>query len=123
MESTCRLLIVDDDPNILSLLEIFLKNNHYDVVCVTNSLDGLKQIESGEKSFDLIITDLVMPDISGIGLISILKKEHPEIPIIAITGKGAEPEKLSLEASVDAILQKPFGLGNLQQMITSLLSK
>ena len=123
MESTCRLLIVDDDPNILSLLEIFLKNNHYDVVCVSNSLDGLKQIESGEKSFDLIITDLVMPDISGIGLISILKKEHPEIPIIAITGKGAEPEKLSLEASVDAILQKPFGLGNLQQMITSLLSK
>ena len=64
-----------------------------------------------------------MPDISGIGLISILKKEHPEIPIIAITGKGAEPEKLSLEACVDAILQKPFGLGNLQQMITSLLSK
>ncbi len=123
MESTYRLLIVDDDPGILGLLEIFLKNNHYDVVCVTNSLDGLKQIESGEKSFDLIITDLVMPDISGIGLISILKKEHPEIPIIAITGKGAEPEKLSLEASVDAILQKPFGLGNLQQMITSLLSK
>ena len=121
MKSTCRLLIVDDDPSILSLLEIFLKNNNYDVVCVTNSLDGLKQIESGEKSFDLIITDLVMPDISGIGLISILKKEHPEIPIIAITGKGAEPEKLSLEASVDAILQKPFERGSLPRMITSLL--
>ena len=121
MESICRLLIVDDDPSILGLLEVFLTNNHYDVVCVTNSLDGLKQIESSKKSFDLIITDLVMPDISGVGLISILKKEHPEIPIIAITGKGAEPEKLSLEASVDAILQKPFELGSLQRMITSLL--
>jgi DNA-binding response OmpR family regulator len=123
MESICRLLIVDDDPSILGLLEVFLTNNHYDVVCVTNSLDGLKQIESSKKSFDLIITDLVMPDISGVGLISILKKEHPEIPIIAITGKGAEPEKLSLEASVDAILQKPFGLDTLQRMITSLVSK
>lgn len=121
MESSRRLLIIDDDQSILNLLENFLSNNNYDVVCVTNSLDGLKRIESTKNGFDLIITDLVMPEISGIGLISILKKEHPQIPIIAITGKGQEPEKLSLEAKADAILQKPFELADLDKMITSLL--
>ncbi len=121
MKSSHRLLIIDDDQSILNLLENFLSNNNYHVVCVTNSLDGLKRIESTENDFDLIITDLVMPEISGIGLISILKKEHPQIPIIAITGKGQEPEKLSLEAKADAILQKPFELTDLDKMIISLL--
>jgi CheY-like chemotaxis protein len=123
MGSVCRLLIIDDDPSILSLLEMFLKNNDYDVVCVTSGLDALKRIESDKNGFDLIITDLVMPEISGIGLISILKREHPEIPIIAVTGKGAEPEKLSREANADAILKKPFVLSTLQQMITGLISE
>jgi len=121
MESSYRLLIIDDDQSVLNLLENYLTNNNYDVVCVSNGLDGLKRIESGENEFDLIITDLVMPEISGIGLISILKKEHPKIPIIAITGKGEEPEKLSLEAKADGILQKPFELSALDEMITNIL--
>ena len=121
MEPSYRLLIIDDDQSILKLLKNYLTENSYDVVCVTNSLDGLKQIESKKKKFDLIITDLVMPEISGIGLISILKKEHPQIPIIAITGKGEEPEKLSMEAKADGILQKPFELAALEKLIASLL--
>ncbi len=121
MESSRRLLIIDDDQSILNLLESYLAQNGYEVVCVNNSLDGLKKIETAKEGFDLIITDLVMPEISGIGLISILKKEHPQIPIIAITGKGQEPEKLSLEAKADAILQKPFELSDLDDKITHLL--
>jgi len=121
MESSYRLLIIDDDQSVLNLLENYLTNNNYDVVCVSNGLDGLKRIESGENEFDLIITDLVMPEISGIGLISILKKEHPKIPIIAITGKGEEPEKLSLEAKADGILQKPFELSALDEMIKNII--
>ncbi len=120
MGSSYRLLIIDDDQSVLNLLESYL-NKNYDVVCMSNSLDGLKRIESTENGFDLIITDLVMPEISGIGLISILKKEHPEIPIIAITGKGEEPEKLSIEAKADGILQKPFELSALEKMITDIL--
>jgi len=123
MESSFKLLIIDDDQNILNLLGNFLKAIHYDVVCETSSLDGLKQIEDDQNRFDLIITDLVMPDISGIGLISILKKDYPHIPIIAITGKGAEPEKLSLEAKADAVLKKPFEMSYLKQVISELLSR
>jgi len=123
MESSIKLLIIDDDQSILTLLESYLKGIGYDVVCKTSSLDGLKQIESKNNNFDLIITDLVMPDISGIGLISILKKDYPSIPIIAITGKGAEPEKLSMEAKADIVLQKPFEMTHLNKMISELLSK
>ncbi len=123
MGSSHRLLIIDDDQSVLKLLENYLANANYDVICVTNSLDALKKVETDANGFDLIITDLVMPEISGIGLISILKKEHSEIPIIAITGKGAEPEKLSLEAKADGILQKPFEMEALGTMINSMLSK
>ncbi len=122
MESSLKLLIIDDDQSILNLLDDFLTSIGYDVVCTTSSLDGLKQIEDETNRFDLIITDLIMPDISGIGLISILKKDNPHIPIIAITGKGAEPEKLSMEAKADAVLQKPFEMSSLKKMISELLS-
>jgi DNA-binding response OmpR family regulator len=123
MESSLKLLIIDDDQSILNLLENYLTSIGYDVVCTTSSLDGLKQIEDETNQFDLIITDLIMPDISGIGLISILKKDNPQIPIIAITGKGAEPEKLSMEAKADAVLQKPFEMSYLKKMISELLSQ
>jgi len=121
MESSSKLLIIDDDQSILDLLENFLQAIGYDVVCKASSLDGLKEIENRQNRFDLIITDLVMPDISGIGLISILKKDYPQIPIIAITGKGAEPEKLSMEAKADAVLQKPFEMSHLKKLIAELL--
>ena len=64
----------------------------YYVLTAANGLDGLKHIEENEAEIDLVITDLVMPDISGVGVISIVKKKYPSIPVIAITGWGEHPE-------------------------------
>ncbi len=83
----------------------------------------MKLFESEDKDFDLIITDLVMPYITGVGVISIVKQQRPEIPIIAITGWGEHPEALATESQADLVLKKPFVLSELDNLISKLLSK
>jgi len=117
-----KLLIIDDSEEILSALHNFFNKKQYDVVSASDGLDGLKLIEETREKFDLIITDLVMPNVSGIGLISIVKKKYPEIPVIAITGWGEHPEALAIEAAADLVLEKPIELADLDKIIMDLLS-
>ena len=70
-----------------------------------NGLDGLKVIETEGAGFDLIITDLIMPNISGVGIISIVKEKFPQMPVVAITGWGEHPEALAREANADIVLE------------------
>ena len=63
-----------------------------------------------------------MPNISGLGLISISKRKYPDLPVIAITGWGEHPETLATEAHADVVLEKPFELSKLDRYITELIS-
>ena len=91
------------------------------MVTACNGLEGLKVFEEKENRPDLVITDLVMPLISGIGLISLLKEQSPGTPIIAMTGWGKEPGELATEVKADTILMKPFDLEELDQSMDKLL--
>ena len=122
MEKSYKLLIIDDNKEILTALTDFLSKKKYDVVSASDGLDGLKLLETEQQGFDLIITDLVMPNISGVGLISIIKKNFPDLPVIAITGWGEHPEALATEAQANRVLQKPFHLSELDAVIRELLS-
>jgi DNA-binding NtrC family response regulator len=85
MEEKPRILVIDDSKETVAGLQSFF-NNKYHVMTAENGLDGLKHFEDDANGIDLVITDLVMPDISGVGVISIVKKKYPGIPVIAITG-------------------------------------
>ena len=122
MDNPYKLLIIDDNKDILTALNEFLSKKKYDVVSASDGLDGLKLLESEKQEFDLVITDLIMPNISGVGLISIIKKKYPDIPVIAITGWGEHPEALATEAQADRVLEKPFDLSELDILIRELLS-
>ena len=122
MVNPYKLLIIDDNKDILTALNDFLSKKKYDVVSASDGLDGLKLLETEKKGFDLVITDLIMPNISGVGLISIIKKKYPDIPVIAITGWGEHPEALATEAQADRVLEKPFDLSELDILIRELLS-
>jgi len=122
MDKPYKLLIIDDNKEILSALSDFLRKKKYDVVSASDGLDGLKFLETEKQIFDLVITDLVMPNISGVGLISIIKNKFPDIPVIAITGWGEHPEALAIEVKVDRVLEKPFDLSELDTLIRELLS-
>jgi DNA-binding response OmpR family regulator len=123
MKAPFKLLIIDDSEEILTALTNFFTQKKYNVVAAANGLEGLKHIESEDAYFDLIITDLVLPNISGVAIISIVKKKFPDTPIIAITGWGEHPESLAKEAHADIVLEKPFKLPELEQLVKKLLNR
>jgi DNA-binding response OmpR family regulator len=123
MSQKYKLLVIDDSQEILAALDSYFKKKKYEVVTAADGLEAIKLLKAEESGFDLVVTDLVMPYVSGVGVISILKKEFPDTPVVAITGWGEHPEALALEANADLVLEKPFDLEELDKSITNLLSR
>ncbi|MBT8352432.1 MAG: response regulator [Deltaproteobacteria bacterium] len=121
MDVATKLLIIDDNEEILSSLNRYLSRKGYKVVRAANGLTALKQLEAANYDFDLVITDLVMPNISGVAITTILKKHNPRMPIIAITGYGEQPGSLAKEAHADIVMDKPFKLDEIEATIQKLL--
>ncbi len=123
MNKQFKILIIDDNKEMLSALFDFFSKKHFNVSYALDGLEGLKLLETEQQGFDIVITDIVMPHISGIGIISILKNKYPGIPVIAITGWGEHPEALAAESHADLVLEKPFELAHLHKIVMDLLSK
>ena len=81
MSSPIKVLIIDDTEEVLSALCKYFKQKNYEVLSASNGLDGLKMIETEKHNLDIIITDLVLPNISGVAVISIVKKKFPNLPV------------------------------------------
>ena len=81
-----RILIIDDEPQIRSMLTLMLEREGYEVVEASDGVAGIKIYR--QSPVDLIITDLIMPNKDGIGMIIDLKKEFPDVKIIAMSGGG-----------------------------------
>jgi DNA-binding response OmpR family regulator len=123
MDKPFKLLIIDDNEEILNSIYNFFNKKKYDVVSASDGLDGLKILEAEKDGFDLVITDIVMPHISGVGVISIVKNKYPEIPVVAITGWGKHPEELALEKHADLVFEKPFELAELEKSVRNILTQ
>jgi len=123
MAKQYRLLVVDDNQEVLATIDTYFRKKNYKIVTAVDGLEALKLLKSEDCVFDLVVTDLVMPYVSGVGVISIMKKEFPGTPVVAITGYGESPEALALEANADLVIEKPFNLENLERAIGDLLSK
>ena len=81
-----RILIIDDESQIRSMLRLMLERAGYEIAEAPDGIDGIRQYR--ENPADLIITDLIMPNKDGIGMIIDLKKEFPKVKIIAMSGGG-----------------------------------
>jgi DNA-binding NtrC family response regulator len=117
-----KLLIIEDNEEVLRSLQKYFSKKNYEVVTASNGLDGLKAFEADMASFDLVITDLVMPNISGVAIISLVKKKSPGTPVVAVTGWGEHPEALATEAQADLVLEKPIELDRMNRFINELLA-
>ena len=69
----------------------------------------------------MVVTDIVIPYVSGTGLVTALKESKPHIPVIAITGFGEEPEAVATEKKADLVLSKPVKMSELKDHIMRLL--
>ena len=104
-----KVLIIEDDKEISSLLEIHLT----DLNCeITKQFDGLKGLkEAKEKDFDLIVLDIMLPGMDGFEICKELRKQEINTPILMLTSKSEETDKvLGLEFGADDYLTKPFSI-------------
>ena len=105
---TKKILLVEDDQMLLSLLEFRLKKEGYHVLTATNGKDAISIIKSDQP--DLVISDIMMPFVSGLELTGFIKNEYEnEIAIVLISSAGQE--EMILEAfnlGADDFIAKPF---------------
>jgi CheY-like chemotaxis protein len=118
-EGKKTILVIEDDPDVLSMMVRHLEHLGYGVITAMDGMEGLKKLDS--EAYDLVITDIVMPYVSGVGVVSAIKAKRPHIPVIAITGFGKEPEAAAMEKKADMVLAKPVRMAILKDYIKDLL--
>ncbi len=119
-----RILVVDDEPGITKVLRELLTHLKYTVVTACNGRDALEKLALGPV--DLMITDILMPEMDGLQLIAEVRKSNPTLKIVAISGGGKEggPGGYLREAQeLGAVrsIAKPFMLSELSALIKELL--
>ncbi len=106
-----RVLIVDDEPQILRMLRASLQSSGYEVVSAGNGLEGFTTFETTRP--DLIITDMSMPVMDGFGLTQEIRRIS-DVPIIVLSVRSGEPAKVTaLDAGADDYVTKPFNMPEL----------
>ena len=122
MEEKVSILVVEDEEKIRSALVDFLEFHNFEV---TEAADGLEAERiTAEKRFDLILLDLMLPKISGEQLCSKWRSDGLQTPIIMLTAKGQEKEKVAgLNLGADDYITKPFSLEELLARINAVLRR
>jgi len=121
-----RLLVVDDDSDIVEVLRIGLLNNRFLVDAFTNPEEALDSFKSRAQSYSLILSDIKMPELSGIELARKMKEINPKVKVVLISAleiRGKEFSKEFRSGRIDGFVQKPIGIGELTNKILSLLGE
>ena len=119
-----KVFLVEDDQSIVSLVQYNLQKEGFNVQTSGNGEEAIKDIKNYEP--DLILLDWMLHDLSGLNICKSLKKDkkHKNIPIIMLTAKGQEEDKVSaLNAGADDYITKPFGHAELIARINALLRR
>jgi len=104
-----RVLVVDDDPEIVELLDSFLESRGYAVRTCSNGADAIAALN--ESEFDLLVSDINMSGMNGFELLRATRKAYPRIGIILMTAyDDAHPIQEALRSGADGYIPKPFGL-------------
>ena len=102
-----RILIIDDEPNILATLAPLLRSRGYEVITAMSGRAALEAIE--RENLDLIVLDLGLPDMDGVD-VTRLVRDGRSTPIVVLSARGAEGDKVrALDAGADDYVTKPFG--------------
>lgn len=117
-----RVLVLDDEPGIAALVERALRQDRHQVVIQTDPRAAIHQLE--HEQFDVVITDLGMPTLSGWEVAAAVKQHSPTTRVVLATGWGGDLEEEHLRrASVDAVLAKPYSFSQLRQVVHRLLAE
>lgn len=119
-----KVLVIDDEENIVELLKMNLEGSGYEVITGSTGMEAITQTNNTLP--DLILLDLMLPDIDGIQICSMLRlnEKTKDIPIIMITARSEETDKVhGLESGADDYITKPFGIRELDARIKTVLRR
>ena len=117
-----RILIVEDEPNMVSGLRDNFEFEGYDVITAPDGVAGLERALN--ESPDLVILDVMMPRMSGLDVCKQLKAKRPSVPIIMLTARGQEVDKVvGLELGADDYVTKPFSIRELLARVKAVLRR
>lgn len=120
-EASSHVVIVDDEPKVLEILCDLVRSCGYRVSEVTSARDAVQILK--EDSVDLVLTDLMMPEINGWQLLRTVKRTFPDLPVVVLTGFIPEQgETILTERKADGYLTKPVDKDELVSLLGSLLA-
>ena len=117
-----HILIVDDDETLLKFFKIHLNKFFSHVLIADNAKDAMDIIQN--KNVSLVISDIKMPKVDGLELLSIIKKHDPTIPVYIVSGAPLDDSAMKkIDKTADGFLKKPFSVDQIHSFISEGLKK
>jgi DNA-binding response OmpR family regulator len=117
VEPTC-VLVIDDEPRLLQVIESFLSIEGFEVICSQSAEDGLRLV--ADRTPDIVVIDINMPGMDGLEVCRRIKSHAPGLPVLIFSGRGSwsDGERSRLAGAGDFV-EKPFNLRELAALIRS----
>jgi DNA-binding response OmpR family regulator len=117
-----RVLVVDDDPQVVRLLRVNLELEGYDVVSAADGTQALEAVASQRP--DLVVCDVMMPGMDGTEVVRRLRRENETLPVVMLSAKAMRSDmERGLEAGADEYVTKPFDPTELIEVVDRLLRR
>jgi two-component system phosphate regulon response regulator PhoB len=117
-----RILVVDDEKDLRSLLDYNLTQAGFTVQTAQDAREAISKVKGAPP--DLVILDLLLPDLPGTDVLKAIKREHPELPVLMLTAKGEEVDRLvGFELGADDYVVKPFSVRELVLRVRAVLRR
>lgn len=118
-----RILVVDDEPAVRNLTVEILRRSGYRPHGVGSARHALEALQ--EESFDLVVSDVVMPEMTGVDLLYELRARRHDLPVVLMTGGSQEPERTTNAVRLGAtgLLYKPFSHDELRDAVAAALER
>jgi len=117
------MLVIDDNKELTKIIEKYMEKKGFDVLVANTVQEAMKIIEKGER-IDVMLLDLMLPDIHGLEFLKIIREHEKNVAIIVITGlKDLNTVIEVMKAGADDYLVKPFRLGELEEKVHEILYK
>jgi two-component system alkaline phosphatase synthesis response regulator PhoP len=116
------ILLVEDEENLQEALKLNLELEDYEVTCVLDGVEALKAVQ--QEHFDLMILDVMLPELDGISVCESIRLQNNDIPILILSAKNSSADRvLGLKKGADDYLTKPFNLEELLLRVNKLIQK
>lgn len=124
MSSKAHIFLVEDEENLVNTLALNLKMENYELSVAKSGLKALQIFKTEHHQIDLVILDVMLPEINGFELFKQFKELEPELPVLFLTAKNQISDKITgLKLGADDYLTKPFDLEELLLRISNLLKR